>query len=136
MVAVIGIVHIKEFGFEDRITPIFKDALEKKLLNNKKIFILIDDADAGTSIDVITEIKDIIALIYNDCIQNHLSFYIVLTANSYELTHFDNIDFVEGEDIEIVLCIGATKSKPSICGKLYYGVKFFKCSIIVAAASS
>lgn len=51
----------------------------------KQIYIFFDDCDAGTSIDVILEIKDVLNLIKESCEQNGLTYYIILTANSYEL---------------------------------------------------
>lgn len=53
-------------------------------LKDKTIFIFFDDCDAGTSIDMIQDIKDCFQLIMYDCIKNNNTFYIVLTANSFE----------------------------------------------------
>lgn len=54
-------------------------------IKNKKVFIFLDDCDAGTSIDMIEDIKGVINYIINDCEKNNLEYYIILTANSYEL---------------------------------------------------
>lgn len=53
-------------------------------IKNQTIFMFLDDCDAGTSIDMIQDIKDCFQLITNDCMKNNNTFYIVLTANSFE----------------------------------------------------
>ena len=54
-------------------------------LKDKRVFIFLDDCDAGTSIDMIRDIKEVFNYIVYDCIKNNLEYYIILTANSYEL---------------------------------------------------
>lgn len=56
-----------------------------RALKNKRLFIFLDDCDAGTSIDMIDDINSILNVMVYDCIKNNLEFYIILTANSYEL---------------------------------------------------
>ena len=51
----------------------------------KSLWIFFDDCDAGTSIDVIIEIKDVVDLIYNDCKKNDITCTFILSANSYEM---------------------------------------------------
>lgn len=52
---------------------------------NETLFIFIDDADAGTSIDNIKDIVDVIDFIAKDIKKCSLNYCIILTANSYEL---------------------------------------------------
>ena len=60
---------------------------------NETLFIFIDDADAGTSIDNIKDIADVIDFIASDIKKCSLNYYIILTANSYELCkHYQCID--------------------------------------------
>ena len=54
-------------------------------IKNKKVIIFFDDCDAGTSIDMIADIKAVFKWIEQDCIKNNLEYYIILTANSFEL---------------------------------------------------
>ena len=51
----------------------------------KKLFIFFDDCDAGTSIDMINDIKDVFDLIIEDCKRNSIEYYMILTSNSYEM---------------------------------------------------
>lgn len=58
----------------------------KKIKNqNASIFIFFDDCDAGTSLDKIVEIKDVFDLIVDYCKSMNVTYYIVVTANSYEM---------------------------------------------------
>lgn len=59
--------------------------------NGKSLFLLLDDLDSGTSIDSLHEIKSVIELVINDCIENKVDYYVIIPANSYELTYFDHI---------------------------------------------
>lgn len=56
-----------------------------RILKDKRLFIFLDDCDAGTSLDMIVDIKNIFNYIVEDCKKNNLEYYIILTANSYEL---------------------------------------------------
>ena len=51
----------------------------------KSIYVFMDDCDAGTSIDMINDIKSIFDLIIKDCKKHGITYYLILTANSYEL---------------------------------------------------
>lgn len=70
----------------------------------KNLFIFFDDCDAGTSIDVILQIKSVFNLIANDCAEKGINYYIILTANSFEMCRdidcvsvhtFEHIKFAE-----------------------------------------
>ena len=64
--------------------------------NNEKLIIIFDDCDAGTSIDMIDEIKGVFQLIINDCIKYDIEYYIILTANSFELAKdFDCLSVID-----------------------------------------
>lgn len=54
-------------------------------LSNKTLFMFFDDCDAGTSIDMILDIKKSFEWIIKDCIRHNITFYLVLTANAYEM---------------------------------------------------
>ena len=54
-------------------------------LKGKNLFIFFDDCDAGTSLDKIVEIKDVMNLIAGDCKRRGINYFIVLTANSFEM---------------------------------------------------
>lgn len=51
----------------------------------KDLWIFFDDCDAGTSIDMIIDIKDVINLIKEDCGKRNIIYHIILTANSFEM---------------------------------------------------
>lgn len=76
-------------------------------LKGKNLFIFFDDCDAGTSLDKIVEIKSVVDLIANDCAQRGINYYIILTANSFEMCRdldcisvhdFKHIKFTDYED--------------------------------------
>ncbi len=54
-------------------------------MKDKTLFIFFDDCDAGTSIDMIADIKAVLGYIANDCKRFNVTYYIILTANSYEM---------------------------------------------------
>ena len=56
-----------------------------RTLHDKTIFIFFDDCDAGTSIDMIQDIKECFNYMIADCEKNNLTYYFILTANSFEL---------------------------------------------------
>ena len=68
---------------------------------NKHFWILFDDCDAGTSLDVMCEIKEVISLIRQDCDDNHITLTIILSANAYEIARdyecIDVYDFSKKE---------------------------------------
>lgn len=65
--------------------PTLGDEIRNPKNKGKKLYLFFDDCDAGTSIDMIQDIKDVFNLIINDCKQNEITYYIILTANSYEM---------------------------------------------------
>lgn len=56
-----------------------------RALHDKTVFIFFDDCDAGTSIDMIQDIKECFNYMIADCEKNNLTYYFILTANSFEL---------------------------------------------------
>jgi len=56
-----------------------------KDLHDTKLIIFFDDCDAGTSIDMINEIKNVLKHIINTCKKQNITYYILLTSNSYEM---------------------------------------------------
>lgn len=63
---------------------------------NKTLFVFFDDCDAGTSIDVIIELKDLFKLIAESCEKKGITYYIVITANSFEMCR--DIDCISVHD--------------------------------------
>lgn len=74
------------------------DAIRNPENKGKSIYIFMDDCDTGTSIDMINDIKSIFNLIIKDCKQNEITYYIILTANSYELCK--DIDCISVHDFQ------------------------------------
>ena len=65
-------------------------------LKNKNLFIFLDDCDAGASLDLIAEIEIGISQLEELCRENNITYYIILTANSYELCrHYDCISVTD-----------------------------------------
>lgn len=56
----------------------------RSLEEGTTLFIFLDDCDAGTSIDMITDIKEIFPLIIEDSEKLGINIYVITTANSYE----------------------------------------------------
>lgn len=82
-------------------------SINKIANKNASIFIFFDDCDAGTSLDKIVEIKDVFNLIADHCKEKKVTYYIVVTANSYEMCrgidcisvhNFKHITFTDYED--------------------------------------
>ena len=70
---------------------IFKRWLgDTKDIQNKKFFFLLDDCDAGTSIDAIVEIKSVLNLIVKEATDAGVEYYIILPVNSYEFVRDNN----------------------------------------------
>lgn len=71
-----------------------------KTLENKEVYILLDDLDVGVSVDVLIELSGVInrlELLLKDL---NINYYIVITANSYELAkRFKCIDTITMQDI-------------------------------------
>lgn len=74
---------------------------------NASIFIFFDDCDAGTSLDKIIEIKQVFSLITDHCKEMNVTYYILATANSFEMCRdldcisvhdFKHIKFTDYED--------------------------------------
>lgn len=64
-----------------------------KKISGKTLYIFFDDCDAGTSIDIIDEFKDVIDLIQKHCKKYNVTFFIIITSNSYEMCKdYDCID--------------------------------------------
>lgn len=72
--------------------------ISSQKLKDKKLFIFFDDCDAGTSIDMINDIKDVFSLVTNDCKRNNIEYYIVITANSYEMCR--DLDCISVQDFK------------------------------------
>ena len=100
---------------------ILGDFIRKPEYKNKNLFIFFDDCDAGTSLDVICEIIDVVNMIKDDCAANGITYYFILTANSYEIARncqcidvntFKPISFKDYEDYKkFVLKSKARKDK-------------------------
>lgn len=72
--------------------------LEK--LESKNLYIMIDDLDVGVSIDVLIELAKIIDKLELKLKKLNVNYYIVITANSYELARrFKCIDVVNMKEI-------------------------------------
>lgn len=56
----------------------------RNLEEGTTLFIFLDDCDAGTSLDMIKDIKEIFPMIINDSEKMGINVYIITTANSYE----------------------------------------------------
>ena len=54
-------------------------------LQDTKLMIFFDDCDAGTSVDMINDIKEVFKYIIDDCKKRNIIYYILLTSNSYEM---------------------------------------------------
>jgi len=59
--------------------------IRSKENTGKKLWVFFDDCDAGTSLDIIGDIKSVLNLVAQDCKDNNITLTIVLTANSYEM---------------------------------------------------
>ena len=89
---------------------------------NKSLFIFFDDCDAGTSIDVIVEMKSVFDLIRQDCEKNNVVCTIVLTANSYEMCrdchcidvyNFQSVAFADYEEYKEFVLKSKDRKKES-----------------------
>lgn len=71
-----------------------------KTLKDKEVYILLDDLDVGVSIDVLIELSQVInrlELLLKDL---NINYYIVITANSYELAkRFKCIDTITMKEV-------------------------------------
>ena len=62
---------------------------------------MLDGVDSGLSIDNIRYLQKIFKMIIDDCAENDVNVYIVVTSNAYELTKDSNcIDVKTGEIVE------------------------------------
>ena len=63
-------------------------AVEKciNLIRNKTLYLLIDDLDVGVSIDVLQDANRLFGRLVDYLKANNVTYYIIITANSYELT--------------------------------------------------
>lgn len=74
------------------------NTLEK--LESKNLYIMIDDLDVGVSIDVLIELAKIIDKLELKLKKLNVNYYIVITANSYELARrFKCIDVINMKEI-------------------------------------
>lgn len=97
------------------------DFVRKPENKGKNLFIFFDDCDAGTSLDIINEILDVVNMIKEDCVANNITYYFILTANSYEIARnckcidvntFKTVSFKDYEDYKkFVLKSRARKDK-------------------------
>jgi len=71
----------------NKLVPIL-GSLQKTLdlIKNKTVYLLVDDLDVGVSIDVLREVNAIFDRIITFLKKNNITYYIIITANSYELT--------------------------------------------------
>lgn len=68
---------------------------ETKLLTGKRLFVFLDDLDVGVSVDYLVDVVNTIKLMEKTMAERGIKFYIILTANSYELArYFHCIDTV------------------------------------------
>lgn len=74
---------------------------ETKLLAGKRLFVFLDDLDVGVSIDYLREVVSAIKTMEKVMSERGIKFYIILTANSYELAkHFNCIDSVSFKPVK------------------------------------
>lgn len=76
-------------GITDRCVKglsILRNWLLSPEVKGKTVLFFMDDLDAGTSIDMIDDIKEVISLVIKDCEANEIEWYIVAPINSYEFT--------------------------------------------------
>lgn len=64
--------------------------VKKNKSTTKPIVITIDAIDSSLSINSIREFNDLFRLIASDCAKNNIEAYIVVAANSYELTRYND----------------------------------------------
>lgn len=65
----------------------WKDFLTKDVeKHNNERWILLDAIDSGLSINNIMEVKDVLRLVSDDAVSLGIDLYIIITANSYEMT--------------------------------------------------
>ena len=61
-------------------------ATRECIMNNKKLVILVDGVDSGTSIDKIEDFKENFCnFIVNHCVSQNIEVYIIATANNYAM---------------------------------------------------
>ena len=74
---------------------------ETNLLKGKRLFIFLDDLDVGVSIDSLVEIVQAIKTMEKVMAERGIKFYIILTANSFELArYFHCIDTVSFKPVK------------------------------------
>ena len=56
-----------------------------KDLHDCKLFVFFDDCDAGTSIDMIDDIKQVFNVIKRACEYKNITYYILISSNSFEM---------------------------------------------------
>lgn len=68
-----------------RVVGIIGSATRIKGIEDKELYLFFDDCDAGTSIDMIGEIKNVFETISKDLKKRGIKHYIILSANSFEM---------------------------------------------------
>ena len=83
-------------------TSLFKALADSiKQIPGKTYYILLDDFDVGTSIDILQEFVEVVKAIEKLCIKNKVTYYIVITANAYELAkNFTCIDCITMKEVK------------------------------------
>lgn len=65
--------------------PLLGKAFGDKRNEGKKAYLFLDDLDAGTSIDMIAEIKETLGFIAQNAKEHGIECHIIVSANSYEM---------------------------------------------------
>ena len=97
------------------------DWVRDKKNSGKHLIVFFDDCDAGTSLDMIGDIKKVVSLIVKDCTEHGIVCTFILSANSYEMCKgyecidvwdFKKVEFLDYEDYKkFVLRSRARKEK-------------------------
>lgn len=89
-------------GLSSNYTTIFQALVDSfKGLKGKTYYILLDDFDVGTSIDVLKDFVRVVKKVEELCIKNNITYYMVITANAYELAkNFTCIDCITMEEVK------------------------------------
>jgi energy-coupling factor transporter ATP-binding protein EcfA2 len=64
-----------------------KKWIQDKNNSGKTLFLFMDDLDAGTSLDMINDLKNVISMVVKECEDNNITFYGIAPINSYEFTY-------------------------------------------------
>lgn len=92
-----SIINIKNILI-DKIGPFITECIKNK---SKEAWILLDSIDTGLSIDNILGIKEFFKTILEDCEENEIVLYLVVSGNSFELVKNEqSIDVITGSRIK------------------------------------